>query len=138
MSKRTQNLLYDFVRPAKTQISLRIRAVWSESSLIARTYYSLEAIQRGINENPCHTGWMYMLIWVFAGYTGLIVGFIVCWLINIEKGINEQTFASLAFHLNILIFSEPRDSHVLLYKVENICLLDLQLKGTAPYFAQAH
>ena len=29
--------------------------------------------KRGINENACHTGWMYMLIWVFAEYTGLIV-----------------------------------------------------------------
>ena len=69
------------MRPAKTQISLRIRAVWSESSLITCAFYSLRAIQRGLNENPCHTWWMYGLIWVFAGYTGLIVGFVVCWLI---------------------------------------------------------
>ena len=45
------------VRPAKTQISLRIRTVWSESSLIACKFYSLQAIQRGINENPCCTVW---------------------------------------------------------------------------------
>ena len=66
-----------FVRPAKTQISLRIRAVWSESSLLAYAFYSLRAIQRGINKKPCHTGWMYRLICVFAGHTGLIVGFIL-------------------------------------------------------------
>ena len=38
------------------------------------------AIQRGINENPCHTGWMYRLVCVFAGFTDLIVGFVVHWL----------------------------------------------------------
>ena len=70
------------VQTAKTQISLRIRAVWSESSLIACAFYSLHAIQRWMNENPCHTGWMYRLIWVFAGHTGLIVGFVMRWLIS--------------------------------------------------------
>ena len=34
---------------------------------------SLRAIQRGINENHCRAGWMYRLIWVFAGHR-LIVG----------------------------------------------------------------
>ena len=62
------------MRSAKTQISLRIRAVWSESSLIACTFYSRRAIQGGINENLCYTGWRYRLIWAFAGHTGLIVG----------------------------------------------------------------
>ena len=50
------------VRPAKTRIRLRIRAVWSESSLIACAFYNLRAIQNGMNENPCHTVWMYRLI----------------------------------------------------------------------------
>ena len=50
------------VRPEKIQIRLRICAVWSESSLIVRAFYSLPALQRGINKNPCHTGWMYRLI----------------------------------------------------------------------------
>ena len=64
----------------KTQISLCIRTVWSESLLIACAFYSLLAIQRGINKNPCHTGWMYWLIWVLAGHIGLI-GLVVHWLI---------------------------------------------------------
>ena len=34
-------------------------------------FYSLRAIQRGIKENPCHTGWMSRQIWY--GHTGLIV-----------------------------------------------------------------
>ena len=31
--------------------------------------------------DPCYTGWIYRLIWIFAGHTGLIVGFDVRWLI---------------------------------------------------------
>ena len=53
-----------------------------QSLLIAYAFYSLQAIQRGINENPSHTGWLYKLIWVFAGHTGLLVcaGSYIIWL----------------------------------------------------------
>ena len=54
--------------PEKTQISLYIRAVWSVFA--DQMYlYSLLAIQKGINKNPCHTENIYRLIWVFAGHT---------------------------------------------------------------------
>ena len=76
--------------PAKTQISLRSRAVWSESSLIAYAFYRLQIIQIGINKNPCHSGWIYRLIWVFAGHTGLIVGFAVHWLICQLSELSKQ------------------------------------------------
>ena len=79
--QRTTKPMIRRVRSAKTQISLRIRAVWSESSLIACLLYP-PGYQTGIKENPCYTGWMYKLIWVFAGHTGLIVGFVVRWLIK--------------------------------------------------------
>ena len=84
LSQHTTKPTKRFMRPAKTQISLRIRAVWSESLQIACAFYSVQAIQRRINENPCHTEWMYRLIWVFAGYTDLIVGFAVRWLIYLH------------------------------------------------------
>ena len=44
MSQHTTKPAIRLVRPAKTQISLRIRAVWSESSLIACAFYSTRAI----------------------------------------------------------------------------------------------
>ena len=47
--------------PAKTQISLCVHVVWSESSLIACVLCSHKATERGINENPCPTGWIYGL-----------------------------------------------------------------------------
>ena len=33
-------------------------------------------LSKKINENPCYTGWMYWLIWVFSGQIDLIVGFV--------------------------------------------------------------
>ena len=49
--------------------------------LITCAFYSLQVIRTGIKEKPCHIVWMYRLIWIFAGHTGLIVGFVVRWLI---------------------------------------------------------
>ena len=71
------------VWPVKTQISLCICTVWSESSLFTCAFYSFWDIQRGINKNPCHTGWLYRLILVFSGHTGLNVGFVLYKLICI-------------------------------------------------------
>ena len=66
------------VRPAKTLIRLCRCTVWSESLLIMCACYSLQAIQRGINKNPW---WMPRLILVLSGHTGLIVGFVLHWLV---------------------------------------------------------
>ena len=51
LSQRTTKPTIRLTRSAKTRISLRIRAVWSESSLIACAFYSLKAIQRGMNKH---------------------------------------------------------------------------------------
>ena len=53
-------------------------AVWLEFSLISCAFYSLQVIQR-----PFPYRVKYRLIWVFAGYTGIIAGFVVRCLINI-------------------------------------------------------
>ena len=63
-----------FLRPVKTQISLRIRAVWSDSSQITRAFHSLQAIQRGISKNSCHAGVNVQANLSLAGSTGFIVG----------------------------------------------------------------
>ena len=60
------------------QRRFRSSAQSDQSSLIAYAFYSLQAIQRAINDNPCHTGRMYRLVWAFAGHTGVIVAFVVC------------------------------------------------------------
>ena len=61
------------VRPAKTQISLGIRPVWSESSLSAwRKLGSLSTHWAHVAKTD-QSGWMPRLIWVFAGRTFILL-----------------------------------------------------------------
>ena len=55
------------VRPAKTQISLGIRPVWSESSLSAWRKVGSLATHWTHNKGSDQTGRMPRLIWVFVG-----------------------------------------------------------------------
>ena len=57
------------VPPAKTQISLGIRPVWSESLLSAWRKLGSLATHLVHSEDSDQTGWMPRLIWVFAGRT---------------------------------------------------------------------
>ena len=61
------------VRPAKTQISLGIRPVWSESSLSAWRKLGSLATHWARSEDYDHIGRMPRLIWVFAGRTVILL-----------------------------------------------------------------
>ena len=61
------------VRPAKTQISLSIRPVWSDSSLSAWKKFGSLSTHWAHRENSDHTGRMPRLIWVFAGRTLILL-----------------------------------------------------------------
>ena len=61
------------VRPAKTQISLGIRPVWSESSLSAWRKLGPLATHWAHSEDSDQTGRMPRLIWVFAGRTLILL-----------------------------------------------------------------
>ena len=61
------------VRPAKTQISLGIRPVRSESSLSAWRNLGSLATRWAHSEDSDQTGWMPGLIWVFAGSTLILL-----------------------------------------------------------------
>ena len=65
------------VCPAKTQISLGIRPVWSESSLSAWRKLESLATHWAHSEDSDQTGRMPRLIWVFAGRNYHFVGFVV-------------------------------------------------------------
>ena len=65
------------VRQAKTQISLGIRPVWSESSLSAWRKLGSLATHWAHSENCEQTGRMSRLIWVFAGRT--IFSLVLSW-----------------------------------------------------------
>ena len=64
------------VRPAKTQISLGIRPVWSESSLCAQWVAKDPSFLYADSEDSDQTGRIPRLIWVFAGRTCNFVGFV--------------------------------------------------------------
>ena len=61
------------VRPAKTQISLGIRRVWSKSSLSAWRNIGASATHWAHSEDSDQTGRMPRLIWVFAGRTVILL-----------------------------------------------------------------
>ena len=61
------------MRPAKTQLSLGIRPVWSESSLSAWRNLGPLATHWEQREDSDQTGWMPRLIWVFAGPTLILL-----------------------------------------------------------------
>ena len=69
------------VRPAKTQISLGIRPVWSESSLSAWRNLEPLAIHWAHSEDSDQTGRMPRLLWVFAGRT------VTCWFCHVAAHI---------------------------------------------------
>ena len=64
------------VCPAKTQINLGIRPVWSESSLSAQWVAKDPSFLHADSEDSDQTGQMPRLIWVFAGHTCHFVGFV--------------------------------------------------------------
>ena len=74
-----------YVRPAKTQISLGIRPVWSESLLGAQWVAEDPSFLRADSEGSDQPGRMPRLIWVFAGRTSHFVGFVVRWLKAVWK-----------------------------------------------------
>ena len=61
------------------------------------------------NENPCLTEWMYRLIWVFVNHTGLIVAFVMRWLIYIYELQRQKTYVRTC--LPSLTSDQPAHSH---------------------------
>ena len=71
--------------PGKTQISLGIRPIWSESSLCTQWVAKDPSFLHADREDPDQTGWMPRLIWVFARRTCHFVGFVMRRLILLVK-----------------------------------------------------
>ena len=69
MSQRMTKPTKWHVRPTKTQISLCIRPVWSESSMYTQYVAKDPSFLHADSEDSDQTGRMPSLIWVFAGRT---------------------------------------------------------------------
>ena len=61
------------VHPVKTQISLGICPVWSESSMCAQWVAKDWSFLHADSEDSDQTGWMPRLIWVFTGRTATLL-----------------------------------------------------------------
>ena len=86
MSQRMTKPTKWHVRPAKTQISLDIRSVWSKSSLSAWRKHGSWVVHWAHFEDSDQTGRMPRLIWVFAGRTCHFVGFVMhCLYVYVSK-----------------------------------------------------
>ena len=68
-NRNAQKCTYWHARPTKTQVSLRLRAGWSESSLSACRNFASLAIQNAPSEDSDQTARMRRLIWIFVGCT---------------------------------------------------------------------
>ena len=96
------------VRPVKTQISLGIRPVWSETSpcaqWVAKDPSFLHADSKDWSQMP-------RLIWVFAGRACHFVGFVMRWLIWLP-----QTYLYLHFRYELRVRYLPKSFHELYSK----------------------
>ena len=117
------------VRPAKTQISLGIRPVWSESSLCAWRKLGSLATHWVQSEDSDQTGRMPRLIWVFAGRH--FVGFVVsrlryaffAFLLD-NNDVNKLTPEVSGFNRNWIGFRWVISSHFVYFP---LCLLPFSL-----------
>ena len=77
------------------KISLRIRPVWSESSLSAWRKLGSLATHWTHSKDFDQTGRMPRLIWVFAGCTSHFVGFVVRWLIPYMHPLRKHAYSNI-------------------------------------------
>ena len=67
MNRNMRKRTFWHVPITKTQINMRIPAIWSESSLSAWWNYASLAIKNVPSEDSDQPAWMRRLIWIFAG-----------------------------------------------------------------------
>ena len=98
------------MRPAKTEISLGIRPVWSEPLLCAQWVAKDQRFLHADNEDSDQTGRMPRLIWVFPGHTCHFVGFFMRRLIcqSFQTGItnNNDHHLLVLFHFHLDIHNQ--------------------------------
>ena len=102
MSRLMTKLTKWFVRPAKTQISLGIRSVWSEPSLTAWRKLRSLATHWAHSEDSDQIGRMPKLIWVFAGRTVILL--VLSWGSSSDSGSDWSEFTyNFIFPCSILM-----------------------------------
>ena len=93
------------LHPPKTQISLGIRPVWSESSLSARRKLGSLATHWAHGEDSDQTGQMSRLIWVFDGRTATLL--VLSWFSNSLLWMIIHIYSSTCIFLKWLKLQSP-------------------------------
>ena len=93
------------VHPAKTQISLGIRLVWSESSLSAWRKFRSLATNKAHSEVSDQNGRMPRLICVFAGRTYHLAGCVMRWLSSCLSSLNTIDLNCIISSFSIAFFT---------------------------------
>ena len=124
------------MRPSKTQISLRICAVWSKSSLSAWRNIASLAIQDAPSEDSDQTARMRRLIWIFVGRTCTKVCLLMLRLIYLfelfpameGRGATEERSKTVQISSRTSVQSEPvvssNGTPAIKYKPVQKCLDD--------------
>ena len=125
------------VLPAKTQISLGIRPVRSESSLCARWVAKGPSFHHADSEDSDQSGLMPRLIWVFAGCTVILLVFYVtahiqcspwagCSFLIWVCTVSSYLYVSkLSFTVGLCFISKPTNTHTLFMKTIALAVLTL-------------
>ena len=109
MSRRMTKPTKWSVRPAKTQISLGIRPVWSESSLCAQWVAEDPSFLHVNSKDSDQTGRMLRLIRVFTGRTG---HFILSWGCSFTTMICTSRIHSISEFIHFAQMTKPTKWHV--------------------------
>ena len=109
------------VRPAKTQINLGIRPVWSESLLCAQWVAKDARCLHADIEDSDQTGRMLMLIWVFVGRTGHIAVFVMSRLSTVERLFRTGT---IVMHLHQVAHKRLICHLIYIHAFTLVCLSD--------------
>ena len=109
------------MRPSKTQISLGICSVWSESSLCAQWVAKDPVLLHADSEDSDQ---MPRLIWVMAGRTGHFVGFVAWQLLYLflcNKIVNNFMLQKQKNQQNLQIHLDPVKTQISLYCKNKEC-----------------
>ena len=97
------------VRPAKTQVSLGIRPVWSESLLSAWRKLGSLATHRAHSEDSDQTGRMPRLIWVLAGRTVIIL-LVLSWGCSVYVAVIQIQNIVESLQTFVMLVEDPENS----------------------------
>ena len=108
------------VHPTKTQTSLSISPVWSESLLYAWKNLEFWATYWAYSKNSDQTGWMPRLIWVFAGHT--ITLLVLSYRSSYRKGKNKVACREIG----VLLKTEVKVKFLLQFQCDITVILTFQ------------